>query len=510
MAVKTTKSGVSREYLFNSLPDVGVRHATIWGTSVTLLTQIARQAISLAGTIVVARYLAPADFGLVAMVVAPLAIIEVVREFGLMNICVQAPVLDHDRVNALFWFNAVAGIVGGVGVILCAPLLAAFYSLPDIVPVANVLATGLIIVSFSIQHYGLLRRNMQFGTLALLETLSTAVSVALGILAAQAGWGYRAILVQIISARFMSAAGVWVLCAWRPTFSWKIMGVRDLLSNGAHLTGSSLVSVVARSLDAIVLARVAGAHSVGIYTRGIAICMLPGGLVEGPLSAISVSVLSRLRDKPDRGMKAVQQFLRILTTVMAGMALALGLGPELIVSVILGKQWLAVAVLVPPLALLSIALSLANAATVLATVYGALSSLLRYTSGGAIFLAVMVVWGAVGGMMRLAVAYAVTMLVTSGLSLFLIGRQIFPHTRMIQRTVLPPVAVALAIWAGVTFMVAYWSLSMIMASVVRLLIGGALYSAWIYWYVIYHGKAWLFFFVSAKPLRVEKAGSSCA
>lgn len=483
-----SSTGGGAPFSFNQTPSAGIRHATLRGTSVTLLAQIFRQAISLIGTVVVARFVCPVDFGFIAMVVAPLTVVEIIREFSLMNVCVQTPELDHDRVNALFWFNALAGTAAAVIVMACSPWLSMFYGIMQIREVTIILAFGLLIASFGIQHFGLLRRQMRFGTVACVETVSTVASVVLGIVAAVAGWGYRALLVQILSARVISLVGVWVACAWRPTFNWRPSVSTPLLRNGAHLTGSIIVGVIARSLDSIVLARAAGPQSVGLYSRGMSICILPVGVVEGPLSAISVSALSRLRHDESRCAEASGLFLRVLTTLMAGAALALSLAPELIVAVILGPKWSAVTPLIPPLALLAVAIPLANAATVLATVYGTLSKLLKYSLVSAVLLIISVFCGALGGALVLAIAYGTTMVLTSAVSVMLITRSIIPGRHVVLTEVIPSMGVALAIWLGGVTVVSRFPLTPLMASWVRLVSGGALYGLWSWWYLARHRR----------------------
>lgn len=471
-------------FTFNQPCPGNMRRKTLRGAVAALTSQGFRQAVSMAGTMIVARHVTPADYGLIAMVTAPLALPEMLREFGLMNVCVQAPDLDHDKVNTLFWVNATAGLLMAVLALAVAPSLARFYGAPAIVEITFTLAFGLALASLCIEHYGLLRRQMRFTELAVLDGISISASMLIGIWAACAGWGYRAILAQILTGRGINLVGTWILCAWRPTLSWQPRGVWPLLRTGVHLTGAGLLSTIARSMDAMALARFAGPRDVGLYTRGLSIGTLPVGLVEGPLSSISVSTLSRLHHDPERCAHAALMFMRWLSVGISGMALVLALIPDVLVTVILGPQWGEVAPLLRWLSLMAIAVSMANTATSIATVFGQLPLLMRCTSASALILAGTILWGAAGGVHRLAPAYAIAALLTAMATLAAVLYKALPTGMRILYAALSAVGVGLGCflaaqaagaWASST-----WQLGWMGAAAVRLTLGVALYGSWAY------------------------------
>ncbi|MFZ4396281.1 MAG: oligosaccharide flippase family protein [Kiritimatiellia bacterium] len=459
-----------------------MRRTALRSAAATVTSQGLRQAVSLAGTMIVARHVTPVDYGLVAMVMAPLVLLETLREFGLMTVCVQEPELDHDRVNTMFWINTSAGFALAIIAAVAAPALARFYDASAIVEITVVLACGLALASLSIEHYGLLRRQMRFTEIAVLEGISTSASVIIGIWAACSGWGYRAILAQILAARGINVAGAWFLCAWRPTLSWHPRGVWPLLRTGAHLTGTSLLGTIARSMDTIALARFTGPLDVGLYTRGLSIGLLPVGLVEGPLSTISVSALARLQHDPERRAHAALVFIRWLSVGMTGLALVLALIPDVIVTVILGRQWGEAVPLLRWLALMAIAVPLANAATVVATVFGQLPLLLRCTAVSAVILAGTILWGAAGGAQRLAPAYSLAALLTAAATLAAVLYKALPTGRRVLQASLSAVGAGLVCYivaqAAGSWASSAWHPEWLGAATVRLSIGVVMYGAW--------------------------------
>ncbi len=94
-----------------------------------------RALLQMVSTIVLARLLTPADFGLIAMVGAVMGIAELVRDFGMTGAIIQAKELSERVWRSLLWLSAFIGVLLSVAVALCAPLIAALYNEPRLVAI---------------------------------------------------------------------------------------------------------------------------------------------------------------------------------------------------------------------------------------------------------------------------------------------------------------------------------------------------------------------------------------
>src|SRR5437016_6356489 len=114
------------------------------GGVVLLSAQMMRVLGQVATLVVLARLLPPSAFGLLAMVAAIGAVLDLVKEFGLSAATIQKQDISHAQVSALFWINAGVGTVLGLGLLLAAPLLARFYGQPELEAVARWLALAFV------------------------------------------------------------------------------------------------------------------------------------------------------------------------------------------------------------------------------------------------------------------------------------------------------------------------------------------------------------------------------
>ena len=149
------------------LPDL--KRRTISGGVVTVSAQAAKFALNLVSTVILARLLTPRDFGLVAMVTAVTGFLAMFRHAGLATPTVQREHLTHAQVSNLFWINL--GVSGLCAFILAAlsPIIARFYHDSRITPIMLLLSTTFLIGGFRVQHLALLKRQMRFKAIAIIE-----------------------------------------------------------------------------------------------------------------------------------------------------------------------------------------------------------------------------------------------------------------------------------------------------------------------------------------------------
>ena len=167
-----------------------LKRRTISGGAVTISSQAAKFGLTLGSTMILARLLTPRDFGLVAMVTAVTGFLAVFRHAGLSTPTVQRENLTHAQVSNLFWINLATSGLCALIIAALSPAMAWFYRDPRITYITLVLSTTFLIGGFRVQHLALLKRQMRFKAIALIEVGSMATGVIVGIIMALLHCGY--------------------------------------------------------------------------------------------------------------------------------------------------------------------------------------------------------------------------------------------------------------------------------------------------------------------------------
>lgn len=314
---------------------------SVRGGTATIFAHAIRFALNVGSTVVLARMLAPSDFGLITMVAAATGFLTILRDFGLSTATVQSREIDQSQVSTLFWVNVMTGALLALVIALASPAIAAFFHEPLLTKIG--IAYGLVafIESLGVQHEGLLRRRMRFGALSVADVGSLAAGVAAGVLMARAGFGYWALVGMRAVTEFVRAGWLWAVCDWRPRGAVRFSGVRSQLAFGGFLTLSRFVRFTARHVDRLLVGRIFGPEPLGLYNRARGWLFTPAHVVSGPMSRVAVPVLSRLTDEPERFRAWFRTGLGILATIALPTAAYLFADTRDIVLLILGDQWTA-------------------------------------------------------------------------------------------------------------------------------------------------------------------------
>jgi O-antigen/teichoic acid export membrane protein len=163
---------------------------TISSGAVTVSAQGAKFFLNLVSTVILARLLSPRDFGLVAMVTTVTGFLRVFKDAGLSIATVQREKITHAQVSNLFWINIAVSAVSTLVVAASAPIIARFYHNPNLISITLLLSTTFLISGTTVQHQALLKRQMRFKALALIEVGSMVIGVLVGATMALRGYRY--------------------------------------------------------------------------------------------------------------------------------------------------------------------------------------------------------------------------------------------------------------------------------------------------------------------------------
>jgi O-antigen/teichoic acid export membrane protein len=312
---------------------------SVRGGAVTLSAQIIKFIITTGSTVVLARLLTPNDYGLVAMVTAVTGFVAIFKDLGLSMATIQRKDITHAQVSNLFWINF--GISVALAVILCliSPLIAWFYHESRLTLITIALSSAFVFSGLSVQHYALLRRQMRFSTLGMIDIVSLFTGVAGAIILGWLGVQYWALVAMPILTSISNAIMVWVCCRWRPGFFSRGVGVRSMLAFGSHLTGFSVFNYFSRNLDNVLIGWYWGAQALGFYSRAYNIMMLPISQIRGPLESVSIPGMSHLQDDPIRYRNYYLKLVKILAFITMPLMVLLCVFAEEIITLLLGPKW---------------------------------------------------------------------------------------------------------------------------------------------------------------------------
>ena len=242
-----------------------LRKKTITGIIWNFAEQIARKGIGVVITLLLARFLTPSDYGLVAMMAVFLAIANSLMDSGFKQALIRLEGAGQRDFNTAFYANLALGAVSYVLLFLAAPFIATFYNEPRLVLLIRIAGINIIIQSFQVVQTAALSRDLNFKA-QLQATVPAGIFsglIALGL--AYMGYGVWALIVQMILASFITTALLWHLQGWRPSLIVSRHSLASMYNFGYKLFLSGLLDTVFRNLYVIVIAKLFTASVAGCY-----------------------------------------------------------------------------------------------------------------------------------------------------------------------------------------------------------------------------------------------------
>jgi len=318
-----------------------LKQRTIRGGLARLIAQGANFFLRLGSLMVLARLLAPKDFGLVGMVTAFTGVLSLFRDFGLSAAAVQRDNVTQEQVSTLFWINMLVGGILAVLALAMAPAIAAFYHEPRLIGVTAVVAAGFLFNAAGVQHSALLQRQMRFTALAVINTLGLVVGTAIAIGGAKAGYGYWSLVAMTVTMPLVVTIGCWMATAWVPGRPQRGSGVRSMMRFGSILTLNGLVIYVANNFEKVLLGRYWGVDALGIYGRAYQFANIPTDNLNSAASEVAFSALSRLQNDPNRLRTYFLKGYSLVLAMTVPITIACAFFSDDVIYVLLGAKWMA-------------------------------------------------------------------------------------------------------------------------------------------------------------------------
>jgi O-antigen/teichoic acid export membrane protein len=339
------------------------------GVAWTVAARWSIQGIGLVSTIVLARLLSPADFGLVAMATITVGFVSVLHDAGqdLAVIRHRDPTPEH--FDTAWTMSICAGLATTLILAAVAPLAGWYFHAPRVVALMRFLALVPFIEGFT--NVGVtadFRRSLQFDKELQYRVVKKLAVFMAALPLAFVLRDYRALAGGIVIGRLIAVVASYRLHPYRPRL--RLSTLRDIWSFSAWSQVAAVAQFFAAQADSLIVGRLAGAAQLGAYQIGVDLGTLPVTAVIAPSSRALFPVYATALDRP---VRLVQSYLDVLsfTTIIA---LSAGVGIALVardlVTVLLGTKWSAAVDLVRWLAVGGGVLSVVGSAAVVVNVTG--------------------------------------------------------------------------------------------------------------------------------------------
>lgn len=290
--------------------------------------------------IVLARILTPDDFGIIAIATTFMTLANTVIETSFSSSIIQREKLEQTMISSVFYANLLLSLVVYAILFVIATWIADFYHNAILVPILRVQGLRIIFSSlYSIQQ-SFMNRKMRFKTIFFCSLAGTIVQALVGFGMAYAGVGVWALVYSALASCMVTGVAMIVSEPWRPNlyFSWK--QAKSALSFSSKILAIRVIRKLFYNIRVLTIGRVCSTEVLGYFNKGFQFPSTVMTVVDGSLTSVAFSSLSRLQNDKEKMITALRMYVRVSMFLCMPMMVGMVMVAKPLVIVVLTEKWL--------------------------------------------------------------------------------------------------------------------------------------------------------------------------
>ncbi|MEX1033249.1 MAG: MOP flippase family protein [Cellvibrionaceae bacterium] len=330
-----------------------------WTTASTLIVT----GLQFAQLSILARFLEPDDFGLMAIMMVVIGFSQAFQDMGISQAIIQRQNITHTQLSSLYWLNIAAGLIMCLFVIAIAPLVAEVYDDSRITELMTILSSVFVLVAIGNQYRVLCQKELDFRTMEIINVIAAIAALTVAITLAVQDFGVLTLVVAMLTqAGFASALFLWVGLRHyhKPSLVYRHSELQGFFGFGLYQMGERSINYISANADKLLIGKLVGMSATGFYNLAWRLIIFPLSSINPIVNKVAFPVYSKVQNDPAALDRYYSFNVKALSAVTMPLLAFLLFFSQEVVRVILGEGWAATAELLPALALVGIMKALGN------------------------------------------------------------------------------------------------------------------------------------------------------
>lgn len=318
-----------------------MRQQALTGLRWTGMSQIVTGIIQFAQVAILAHWLSPIEFGLMAMVLLTLHVVSALADGGVSAALIHVQDITDRQRSTLYWLHlGLAGIIGLV-MLAAAPWIAAFSNDDTLTGMIRFSTINVMAAAIGTQFRMFFHKEMRFGPVSTQEVASAAIQFVVAWALAAQGFGAWSLLIGHLSGTLLGM--VWMLVIglplWRPRLVIDRDGLGRFLRFGAYNMGEKLILFLGSRIDQLIIASLFGLQWLGLYNMALNLVIYPIQRINATVSQVMFPLYAMHQHDPDIIRSSYLRVLKALTLFNAPLLVGIMITAPVFVPSLIGPQW---------------------------------------------------------------------------------------------------------------------------------------------------------------------------
>ncbi|MBR9897781.1 MAG: lipopolysaccharide biosynthesis protein [Gammaproteobacteria bacterium] len=471
-----------------------VLKGSVWLFSIRIISNF----LGIATTIVVARFLAPEDFGIVAIATTIQIILMSISELSMSHALIYEKNVTKEHLNTAWTMSLIRGVLIFLILGLCSGVLEKFYETPGLKLILIALGCGVLLRSVSSPALVLYQKELNFKQEFLINFFAKIVSFVFSIWIAYEYQTYWALVFGMLLSDFVHCSTSYLLAPYLPKLS--VSKFRSMLSFSGWMTLSNVVNTINWNFDNLFIGKMISEKALGLYKMGNNLALLPSRELTIPLRQLLFPSFSMIKNDANRVFNAYRRSQSLTSFIVIPSGVGLACIAEPLIPMVLGSKWIDAIIVVQVLAIVFAVQSLVTLVNPLAMAFGRTKTLfyrdmLMFGIRLPLVVVAAIYWGLEGIVWARAISAATSILICIALIREIIGYGFSHHISSNWRIFVSCCVMVLFIFFVSHSVLAKQLLNFQYLYILMLIVcGGGIYLSTVY----------LLWYVSGKPQSAEQ------
>lgn len=317
-----------------------LKKQTISGIVWSAMQKFGTMGINFISNIVLARLLSPDDYGCIGLLAIFIIIAEVFVNGGFASALIQKKEPTKEDLSTVFYWNILISCLFYILLFISAPFIASFYKIPLLTSVLRIQGIILFIHAFSIVQLNILRKQLEFKKMSIIQVIAASISVIFAIVWAYRGWGVWALVMQQLLNAFITTIALWIASQWRPSLCFSFQSFKELFAYGSFLLLSDLLNSVYDNIQALIIGRKYSTSDMGFYTQAKKLETIPTQSISYVVGLVTFPVYAKLQDQKQQLYVAVKKSLSLMNFLNFPLMILLIVSAKPLFILLFSDKWI--------------------------------------------------------------------------------------------------------------------------------------------------------------------------
>lgn len=290
---------------------------------------------------IMARFLTSEELGTYAIIILVLGFCQMFVDLGFGNAVIFKKDINNEQLSTLYWLNILFSVFIYIVIYLLSPFIADFYNNENLGVYIKIIALMIIIQSIGRQFMSLFEKKLMFNFLGKVKMFASTVSLIVLTLLINLNFGIYSIILALITQYTIQT----ILYLFnglklnKPRFIINLSSVKELIHFGLYQTGSSIINYFNSQMDVILIGKLLGTETLGVYTVIKQIVMAPLQIINPIILKISFPTMSLFQNSKKDLSNIYCKTINYLSSINFPVYAFLIIFSSELLGLILGEQW---------------------------------------------------------------------------------------------------------------------------------------------------------------------------